>query len=128
MYEAVWWLLQPSSLLLVLLLLAFAALQVGWTAAGRALLGLTLVALLALAFLPFEALLAEPLETRVAAPSALPGRVDGVLVLGGAVEWRVSAALTIAAGRALRNHLIALWGRSRAPAPSPSPLRGRGPG
>ena len=37
MLEALWWLLQPSSLLLALLLLAFIALRLGWQAGGRAL-------------------------------------------------------------------------------------------
>ena len=92
MLEALWWLLQPSSLLLALLLLAFIALRLGWQAGGRALLGLVLVALLATALFPLASLLAAPLETQIAAPTVLPPRIDGVLVLGGSFDWRVSAA------------------------------------
>jgi uncharacterized SAM-binding protein YcdF (DUF218 family) len=88
MLEALWWLLQPSSLLLALLLLAFVALQLGWRSGAQTLLGLALLGLLAAATLPLASLLAEPLETRIPAPTALPADIDGVLVLGGAVDWR----------------------------------------
>jgi uncharacterized SAM-binding protein YcdF (DUF218 family) len=88
MLEALWWLLQPSSLLLALLLLAFVALRLGWRGGAQALLGLALLGLLAAATLNLASVLAEPLETQVPAPSTLPASIDGVLVLGGAVDWR----------------------------------------
>lgn len=91
MADTLWWLLQPSSLLLALLLLAFVTLRLGWRGGAQALLGLALLGLLAVALLPLDTLLGEPLETRVAAPAELPERIDGILVLGGAVEWRATA-------------------------------------
>lgn len=92
MLEAVWWLLTPSTLLVVLVLLAFVA---GRLRAGRlagALLFVPLLVPLALVLAPVDEYLANGLESRVAAPDPMPERVDGVIVLGGAVEWRISAA------------------------------------
>lgn len=92
MLEAVWWLLTPSTLLVLLVLLAFAA---GRLRAGRlagALLFFPLLLLLALVLAPVDEYLGNGLESRIGAPDPLPERVDGIIVLGGAVEWRVSAA------------------------------------
>ena len=92
MLEAVWWLLIPSTLLLLLVLLAFAA---GRLRAGRlagALLFFPLLLLLALVLAPVDEYLGNSLESRISAPDRLPERVDGIIVLGGAVEWRISAA------------------------------------
>lgn len=90
MLEAVWWLLTPSTLLVVLVLLAFFAgrLRAGRLAAG--LLFVPLLVLLALVLAPVDEYLASGLEGRISAPTELPARVDGIIVLGGAVEWRVS--------------------------------------
>lgn len=92
MLEAFWWLLTPSTLLVILVLLAFIA---GRFRAGRlagALLFLPLLLLLALVVAPVDEYLANSLESRVAMPDPLPAKVDGVIVLGGSVEWRISAA------------------------------------
>lgn len=88
MSEALWWLLTPSSLVLLFLLLAYLA---GRARAGRlaaALLFPPLLLLLALLLLPLGAYLASPLENRYAPPQQLPGSIDGMVVLGGAVDWR----------------------------------------
>lgn len=92
MLEAVWWLLTPSTLLVLFVLLAFVAgrLRAGRLAAG--LLFIPLLALLVLVVAPVDEYLANGLESRVAAPESLPATVDGVIVLGGAVEWRIGAA------------------------------------
>lgn len=92
MLEAVWWLLTPSTMLVLFVLLAFVAgrLRAGRLAAG--LLFIPLLALLVLVVAPVDEYLANGLESRVAAPEALPATVDGVIVLGGAVEWRIGAA------------------------------------
>jgi len=92
MLEAVWWLLTPSTLLVVLVLLAFVA---GRLRAGRlaaALLFFPLLVLLALVAAPVDEYLANGLESQTAVPDPMPERVDGVIVLGGAVEWRIGAA------------------------------------
>lgn len=90
MLESVWWLLQPSSLLILLLAFALFGLQVRWYALSRFLLTTVLLLLLLVALLPVHELLAAPLEQRVSAPATLPEEVDGIIVLGGAVDWEVS--------------------------------------
>src|SRR5690554_4067408 len=90
MTEAVWWLLTPSSLMAALLVLAYVA---AWARAGRlagALMFPPVLLLLALLLLPLDQYLAVPLENRYAVPAVLPAAVDGIVVLGGSVDWRVS--------------------------------------
>jgi uncharacterized SAM-binding protein YcdF (DUF218 family) len=86
----IWWLLQPSSLLVLLVLATTLAL-----AAGHARLGglLGFVALLLLAVptvFDLDGRLAWELERLAPERAELPERVEGILVLGGAVEWRTS--------------------------------------
>jgi uncharacterized SAM-binding protein YcdF (DUF218 family) len=86
----VWWLLQPSSLLAIIVLTT--ALALGGRR-QRTALAFAVVALLLMAVpttFDLAGRLAWELERLVAAPDSLPERVDGILVLGGAVEWRVS--------------------------------------
>jgi uncharacterized SAM-binding protein YcdF (DUF218 family) len=91
--DLLWWLLQPSGLLLALVgVVAVAALA----GARRLASGLALLALAAwvgVTLLPIGAWLAAPLEERHPLPERLPARVDGIVVLGGSVDWRGSAAL-----------------------------------
>lgn len=90
MSDALWWALQPSSLVVLALVVCWLLLVSGAVGTGRRLLALVLIAFVAWAFLPVEAWLARPLEERHAAPETLPEAVDGIIVLGGAVDWRVS--------------------------------------
>lgn len=92
MSELVWWLAQPSSVLAGALLLALLAAAVRWAAAVRALLAAATLLLAAVAFAPLDHWIAAPLERRHAPPASLPARIDGIVVLGGGVDWRVSAA------------------------------------
>ncbi len=89
MTEVLWSLLQPSTLLTLLVAAALLATWVRWTALAATLLTTFLVVIAAAVFLPFDEWLGGPLETAVA-PAPLPDRVDGVVVLGGAVDWRVT--------------------------------------
>ncbi len=91
MQEYMWVLLQPSSLLVIVVMLALVALWVRWHALAASLLTLFLLALGAAVVLPVAEWIAAPLESSVER-AALPPRVDGIVVLGGAVEWRVTAA------------------------------------
>ncbi|CAN5774689.1 YdcF family protein [soil metagenome] len=91
MQELVWALLQPSSLLVIVVALALVALWARWHALASSLLTLFLLAVAATVALPVTEWIAAPLESQIAR-APLPERVDGVVVLGGAVEWRVSAA------------------------------------
>src|SRR5277367_4100331 len=89
-----WWAANPGNVLLALLCLGLVALF-----AGRRRLGLWLVSVVALAglavtVLPVGSSLLLPLENRfpTVAPTALPERIDGIVVLGGSINPALSAA------------------------------------
>ena len=89
MSEWIWTALQPSSILVALVVLALLATWVGARAVASTLLTTFLLAVALVVFLPFDHWLGAPLETRIAA-APLPERIDGIVLLGGAVEWRVT--------------------------------------
>ncbi len=89
MTEALWGLLQPSTLLVLLVATALVATWLRWVALAATLLTAFLVAVAAVVLLPVAEWVGAPLETRVAA-APLPDRADGIVVLGGAVDWRVT--------------------------------------
>jgi uncharacterized SAM-binding protein YcdF (DUF218 family) len=90
-HELVWMLLQPSSLLVLVVVLALLSVWLRWHAVAASLLTVFLLAVGVVVVLPVAEWIAAPLESSV--PRApLPAHVDGVVVLGGAVEWRVTAA------------------------------------
>jgi uncharacterized SAM-binding protein YcdF (DUF218 family) len=88
-----WMLLRPSSILLVLCL---SGLLLNWwqsrCAWGRRLLLTGVAGLAACAILPIGALLLRPLENRFPPLNPLPRNVDGIIVLGGAIDTVASAA------------------------------------
>ena len=91
--KIVWFLVQPSSLLLLILLLGAALLWTRFAGLGRV-LALTAALLLLVAGLsPLGNLLLIPLEERFARPELNPDRPpDGLIVLGGAQDTLVSRA------------------------------------
>ncbi len=91
MSETLWALLQPSSLLVIAIALALVGTWLRWHALAASLLTLVLASIAVAVVLPVTEWIAGPLEEQVA-PVALPARVDGILVLGGAVEWRITAS------------------------------------
>ncbi len=89
--KILWWFFQPTKLWLVLVLLSLILLYAGRKNAGRTLLTvLMLIALLAV-FLPVHLWVAGPLEQRFP-QTQLPSTVDGIIVLGGAVDELVTAS------------------------------------
>lgn len=88
--DLTWTLLQPSSIVVFVLLFSLLCLIFGALKLGRSSLGLALILLLLPALLPLEALLASSLESRLKALNPLPNQVEGILVLGGSVDWEVS--------------------------------------
>ena len=84
-----WVLIQPSNLLLLLLILASAALLLGWRRFGTWLACGISAALVAITVLPIGAWLLMPIENRFT-PPALPEEIDGIVMLGGAVEEQIS--------------------------------------
>ena len=89
MNEILWTLLQPSLLLVLLVALALVTNWLRWQTLSASLLTIFLLLLAAVLQLPLAEWLGAPLETRVARVP-LPERADGIVVLGGAVEWQVA--------------------------------------
>jgi uncharacterized SAM-binding protein YcdF (DUF218 family) len=81
-----WGVLQPGNLLLL-------ALLAGFLMRRRWLIGVAALGLLLLAATPIPALLLRPLELRFPPPVQLPAHIDGILVLGGAVDPHLSREL-----------------------------------
>lgn len=88
--KIIWALISPDSLLVILGMGAWLSLLVGWKQVSRNLLALLALLLLLIGSVPVGEWLIAPLETRFQANAALPARVDGVIVLGGAVNPRLS--------------------------------------
>jgi uncharacterized SAM-binding protein YcdF (DUF218 family) len=106
-----WAVAAPGNLLLLLIGLGALRLQTSRRRRGFRLLVVPLLLLLAIAALPVGQWLAMPLEARFPQP-ALPVRVDGIIVLGGAVEPAISrahgqVALNAAAERLTESLLLA---------------------
>ncbi len=88
--DLTWLLLQPSNLIIMLILFSLLCLIFGGLKLGRSALALAVFFILVPSLLPVEDLLAGPLENRLHAPNPLPNQVEGIIVLGGAVDWGVS--------------------------------------
>lgn len=87
-----WTLLSPSSLLIWCLLLICLLLWFNYVRAARRLLTLvSVLAFLVMAY-PLPDFLMTPLETRFQTPAVLPVKVDGIIVLGGAENLKLSKA------------------------------------
>src|SRR5215471_9683981 len=86
-----WWTVNPGNVLLALLCLGLVALLAGRRRLGTWLVGLVTLACLIVTVMPIGAWLLRPLENRFPA-IAVPDRVDGIIVLGGAINPVLSAA------------------------------------
>ncbi len=98
--KILWWFLQPTKLWLILVLLGVILLYVGRQNAGRGLLTLAVISAFFTVFFPVHSWLAGPLESRFPPLTEFPPNVDGILVLGGAVDELVTAS----AGQPTLNH------------------------
>lgn len=90
-----WILANPGNLLALGALFGLLGLVAPWGRVRRLARGLLVVlaaAIVALAILPIDKVALTALEQRVPAPAALPEEVDGIVVLGGAVQLRASIA------------------------------------
>lgn len=92
LFDSFWTLFQPSNLIFLGILFGFAFTGLGVRVLGRRLIGLSLLLAVIPSFFPVTQRLANALETRIAAPTPLPESVDGIIVLGGSVDWGVSQA------------------------------------
>lgn len=89
--DVYWTLLQPSTVIVVLLLVSWGALELRFWRFGRTLLTFAVLLAAVPTLLPVAAWLALPLETHVTSPE-LPTEVAGIIVLGGAVRPSVTLA------------------------------------
>ena len=90
--DITWILLQPSNLILLLIVFSLIVLLFGGLKLGRRLLALSLLFMALPALLPIEDIVARPLEERLSAPDPLPNQVEGILILGGSIDWDTSRA------------------------------------
>jgi uncharacterized SAM-binding protein YcdF (DUF218 family) len=93
--KAFWLVFQPGNLLVLLLALGSLLSFTRWRRSGRVLVTLVALLMIATAILPVGRWLLEPLEDRFPILTELPAKVDGVIMLGGAV----STVLTDARGQ-----------------------------
>lgn len=83
----------PATIFLLLLLLGgLLSLTRRWLSLGRKILGVTLLMVLTLSVVPVEQWAMTWMEDRFTAPNPLPDKVDGIIVLGGAISPTMSAA------------------------------------
>jgi uncharacterized SAM-binding protein YcdF (DUF218 family) len=101
--KLLWALLQPGNLLLLCLLAGFLLLITTGGRRGKMLIGLSALGFVLLAVAPIGQAMLLALEERFPRPSRLPERIDGILVLGGAVE----PALSLSYGETVFNSQIA---------------------
>lgn len=88
--KILWLLAQPSNLLVVVVGSAVCALLLDRRRLTLWLLCPAAAALIAISLLPLGQWLLLPLENRFAALARLPDRIDGIIVLGGAVDLAVA--------------------------------------
>jgi uncharacterized SAM-binding protein YcdF (DUF218 family) len=84
--KLVWSVIQPESLLLILILLAWVMLKRGANRWAGRVLGALSIAMVLTATLPVGEWILYPLEIRFPANPVLPQRIDGIIVLGGAED------------------------------------------
>lgn len=90
--DTLWSLARPDNALLALLVLGVGLRCLGLRLLGGGLSACAAAALLAIAALPVGAWLLAPLENRFPAPTNLPERVQGVILLGGALDHDLTVA------------------------------------
>jgi uncharacterized SAM-binding protein YcdF (DUF218 family) len=101
--KLLWAVVQPGNLLLLALLGGFLLLLGSRGRRGRMLIGLAAIGFLVFAVAPVGPAMLLVLEQRFPRPQTLPDRIDGILVLGGAVD----PALSLAYGETVFNSSVA---------------------
>lgn len=88
--KIIWGFLSPSSLIVWLLILVSLLLWLNYVKAARRILTLMSLACFFMLAYPLSDYLMYPLETRFSVPETLPQNVDGIIVLGGAEQLKLS--------------------------------------
>lgn len=97
--KILWWLAAPANLLFLLLAAGVLLLWTRWRGLGRNLAGVAMLLIAAVTVLPVGSWMMQQLEDRFPAVSALPAQVDGIVVLGGAVNpWMTAERGQVALG------------------------------
>jgi uncharacterized SAM-binding protein YcdF (DUF218 family) len=99
--KLVWAVLQPGNLLMLCLLAGVLLFRISRGRRGKILVGMSLVGFLVLAVAPIGPAMVLALEERFPRPP-LPERIDGILVLGGAVD----PALSLSYGETVFNSAV----------------------
>ena len=84
--KLIWLFISPGSWMLLIVVAAWLAFAVGWHRLGRRLVSGAALLVLVIGFLPAGEWLIAPLENRYTANPTLPERVDGIIVLSGAID------------------------------------------
>jgi uncharacterized SAM-binding protein YcdF (DUF218 family) len=87
--KLIWWIANPGNLLLLALVLSFLALLFGWRRLAGSLSFFAAAFALIISFAPAREWVLQPLERRFPQPT-LPEQIDGVIVLGGAINSDLS--------------------------------------
>ncbi len=87
-----WWIVEPSNVFLMLLVVGVALLWTPWRRGARRLLFVVAGAAVIVAVLPLGMWLVAPLESRFPQVREVPASVVGVITLGGAVNQFMTAA------------------------------------
>jgi uncharacterized SAM-binding protein YcdF (DUF218 family) len=90
--KLLWAVVAPGNLLVLLLALGAAWLVARRGRHGAGIVLASLAGFLAVAILPLGPVLLSPLENRFPVPENLPARIDGIIILGGAIDGALSAA------------------------------------
>jgi len=101
--KLIWAVAQPGNLLLLCLLAGVVLFLLSRGRRGRVLVGLSALGFLLLAVAPIGPAMLLALERWMPRPAVLPDKIDGILVLGGAVE----PALSLSYGETVFNSAIA---------------------
>jgi uncharacterized SAM-binding protein YcdF (DUF218 family) len=101
--KLVWTAVQPGNLLLLCLLAGVLFFATSRGRRGRVLVGFSALGFVLLAVAPIGPAMLLALEQRMPRPAALPDKVDGILVLGGAVD----PALSLSYGETVFNSAVA---------------------
>ena len=101
--KLIWAVGQPGNLLLLFLLAGVLLFLLSRGRRGRVLVGLAALGFIMLAVVPIGLAMLLTLETRLPRPAVLPDKIDGILVLGGAVD----PALSLSYGETVFNSAVA---------------------
>ncbi|HHO55789.1 MAG TPA: YdcF family protein [Trueperaceae bacterium] len=88
--DLIWLILAPSNIFFILIILVLISLIFNWHKFAQRLLFFTISLALLVSVLPIKDFLYQKLETRLKAPLVMPSNVNGILVLGGSLDWQVS--------------------------------------